>query len=1713
MKWLFKNQNKVVLSLLHQIFTSLILIVLLSLLMPAYASAVVIDLAEYFFDNDPGEGNGIVIPVIPGGGPDNPMQIDFSVIDTSGLSIGSHYLNIRARCDYCADVNGNWSYANWGPARQYIINITSINSYVAGAEIFVDADPGEGAGTPVAVPVDGNYDERIESVDTALGTATWTTGPHTVYIRARNSNGLWGQAKPLFSDTANNVNVVGDKWVARAEYFLDTDPGEGFAVPLSLYSTGGYGVPARIDLSGISLKNLSIGPHTLNIRAQDSEGVWGPARQISFNVIQSNYSMTGAEFFVDTDTGAGSGDTLTPYDGGWDEGSELVASTFNTGIHGIGTHTLCARGRDYRGWGGNISCTSFEIQDNANKAIVAGFIKENGTGLPLNGVRVYSPEDGAETYSQFDGSYSLIVPEGPRRLQINMGGYQPVEVAITVVAPRFEKLFNLVRLEQPFGQQPNVGVIADPVNTATGNYFFSRTDLKVPASGIPFEFSRYYNAQDLTSGSLGFGWSHNLDVRIYQLNIGNSGNNGEDIVIAKYGDGHTERYQSDGLGGYISQPGIYAQLYLAGGVYELLTKEDIHYLFDLSGRLSSVKDKKGNTLTINRDGAGKITTAIDPAGRTYTFTYNTSGFLSSITDPIGRVIQYSVNDLGNLTTDTDSNGNITNYTYDSHHLLLTVRDPMNNNIVSNIYDAMRRIVSLQKDAYGNTTSFTYDPLSRTTTIDDPMQGKTRHIYDEHLRLIEEVNPLNYSNRYEYDFNNNRIKVWDRKGSLTTYAYDTKGNVLTKADALGNIVDITYDSKSNPLTRTDALGYITVFEYDANGNLIKTTDPAGKFTTITYNTKGLPLTITDANGNTINSTYDVQGNLTGVTDALGNSTVYTNDGAGRRITVTDAIGRTTSYTYDNNDNLLEVSALDIADPLHHVSRYTYDDNNNRLSVTDPKSNTTQYSYDAKDRLVKITDPLNNTTTYTYDALDRKASVKDKNGNVTVYTYDAAGNVTEATDALLNKVIFTYDANGNKLTGTDPPGNTTTYTYDALNRVVGVTGPLGSTSTNTYDKPGRVISTTNAARKVTGFTYDAMGRLIKVTDSNGGIVKFTYDSNGNRLTMTEPKGNTTTYIYDALNRLTSKTEPLGGQYQYTYDAVGNVVSLNDPNGNTITYNYDALNRITATAYPDSSTVVLAYDANGNRISMVDSVGTSIYQYDVLNRLTRYTDPFGQTVDYGYDANGNGASLTYPDGKVVAYTYDVLNRLISVEDWSDRTTAYSYDSAGRVTGAVNPNTTTSAYIYDTAGRLTGLTNSKSDASIISNYSYTLDAIGNHTQAVQDEPMNSYIPGANIVYSYDNENRLNDVSGMGNTFDANGNMTAKGSNTFNYDFNDRLIESNVTGVITQYHYDGAGNRLERVQNGVTTRYVLDVNGSLANVLAETDGGGSITAYYVYGLGLISKVLPNGTAFYYHYNSLGSTVALTDASQNITDSYAYDPFGRLANVSGSNANPFRYVGRYGLMDEGNGTLYVRARYYMPELGRFMTKDPLAGEDGDSQSLNRYVYAVNNPVRMVDVSGYSASEGSGYFKLSFGSSDPILLHNVLISSSNINNYNSTPVLVEGSDINNSSQILKGGLTVTEGVVNVAGGLYIALPGLIIAQTGVLALPACVTVVGCIPSFSAMGYGIALATPGLVEMGKGGLAIIEGTGDIFGGMYGTNNPFKDTVVEKWDNYLKWGTLGL
>ncbi len=1044
------------------------------------------------------------------------------------------------------------------------------------------------------------------------------------------------------------------------------------------------------------------------------------------------------------------------------------------------------------------------------------------------------------------------------------------------------------------------------VNTAIGNYAFQKTDLAIPGRGLPVVFATAYNAMapynpksPIDNYIMGPGWTHSYNMTATEVT-----KDGANLFVrVKWGDGHEEVYKWDGTAykGF----GVHNKVVGGGGsgTLTVTTRTQVRYSFTLDNSKTKSypsTDKYGNQTTLTTN-VYRLSNISDRNSNTTTLNY--SGNLSSITDTVGRITSFTY-----MTMTNSSGTDITRLT--------KVADPIGRT-VEFTYDADGKLIS-SKDLNGGATTFAYKQVQGLSTplivtITDPRwnpyvsNSYKDGITDTSYKKATSIS-IGGSGPSSISYSGSTASVKDPLAFTTTYTHDTSKRLTQVTDPLTKNIGLTYGDTSNPLDPTgvtDKRDYQTIFTYDSNGNVLTMTDPLGKVT---------------------NLEYDSMNNLTRKTDAL---------------------GRVTTYTYDAKWNLTKISA---SIGTVNITNNTY---GQPETVMDARGNTTLYVYDSQGNLTEVREPIGKMTKFVYDSVGRKTSETDANGNTTYFTYDNNNNLLTIKNALNQTVSYQYDTNGNRTVVIDENGNTTSYTFDARNTLTVITDPEGGIISYGYDELNRLKTITDASGKITKYEYDAIDNLTRVTDANSGTLTYTYDANGNRLSMTDPNGKATNYTYDSLNRLKTKTEPLGGIFEYFYDVVGNVDYMTGPRGTT-DYEYDLMNRITKVTYPDYSTVSFAYDNNGNITSMTDGLGTTTYQYDALDRLTSYTDPFGKTVSYVYDSNNNRTSITYPDSKVVQYGYDTLNRLATVRDWLNRTATYSYDSASRLTGITNPNGTVSVYAYDKSDRLTALTNRKSSYDVISTYSYAMDAVGNPTSVNLTEPLLRSVSNQNITYTYDSENRLTSAGGVSYGYDSNGNLTSRGSSdNFSYDYRDKLSQSFISGVTTQYKYDGAGNRLAKIGGGTTKRYVLDINNELSNVIAETDGSGNITAYYVYGLGLLSKVLPDGTAFYYHYDSRGSTIALTDADGNITDAYAYDPFGKVVNSTGTTPNPFRYVGRYGLMDEGNGLTYVRARYYMPELGRFITKDPLTGEDRDGQSLHRYVYAINNPVRLVDVSGLS----------------------------------------------------------------------------------------------------------------------------------------------------------------
>ena len=209
--------------------------------------------------------------------------------------------------------------------------------------------------------------------------------------------------------------------------------------------------------------------------------------------------------------------------------------------------------------------------------------------------------------------------------------------------------------------------------------------------------------------------------------------------------------------------------------------------------------------------------------------------------------------------------------------------------------------------------------------------------------------------------------------------------------------------------------------------------------------------------------------------------------------------------------------------------------------------------------------------------------------------------------------------------------------------------------------------------------------------------------------------------------------------------------------------------------------------------------------------------------------------------------------------------------------------------------------------------------------------------------------------TYDDEGQLSTKSATSYNFDYEQRLIAISGADMI-QYKYDGRGNRLEAIRNGVKTRYIYDASG---NLLAEADGNNVIKKCYIYGHGLLAMVQPTGQTYTYHYNGIGSTIAVTDQNKNIVNKYSYTPFGILVAQERIITQPFKYAGKHGIMYEPNGFYYMRARYYDPEIRRFISEDPLGLDSG----VNLYAYCANNPINFVDPLGLLSivAGGSGSF--------------------------------------------------------------------------------------------------------------------------------------------------------
>ncbi len=341
----------------------------------ATANSADITAAEYFFDNDPGVGNGIATSV----GASGPI-VNFTAVIPTSLGTGFHFLAIRTR-----GTDGIWGLLE---SRGFYISSSSANAAdISAAEYFFDADPGNGNGTATPVGANGPTVNFTAVIPTSLG-----TGFHFLAIRTRGTDGMWGLFEKrgfyISSTTANAANIM------AAEYFFDTDPGVGNGIATAVGPSG-----ATVNFTAVIPTSLSVGFHFLSIRVKGADGMWGLFEKRGFYISQSTADMPivmDAEYFFDTDPGVGNATSLSVTSPG-----NSFTQTFNIPVPGTmpdGPHFLAIRVKDQGGEWGLFEYRQFEV----------------GGIIPVTGLTFMAKKDGGKvnlewyTISEINSSHFEI---------------------------------------------------------------------------------------------------------------------------------------------------------------------------------------------------------------------------------------------------------------------------------------------------------------------------------------------------------------------------------------------------------------------------------------------------------------------------------------------------------------------------------------------------------------------------------------------------------------------------------------------------------------------------------------------------------------------------------------------------------------------------------------------------------------------------------------------------------------------------------------------------------------------------------------------------------------------------------------------------------------------------------------------------------------------------------------------------------------------------------------------------------------------------------------------------------------------------------------------------------------------------------------------------------------------------------------------------------
>lgn len=744
-------------------------------------------------------------------------------------------------------------------------------------------------------------------------------------------------------------------------------------------------------------------------------------------------------------------------------------------------------------------------------------------------------------------------------------------------------------------------------------------------------------------------------------------------------------------------------------------------------------------------------------------------------------------------------------------------------------------------------------------------------------------------------------------------------------------------------------------------------------------------------------------------------IRTEDAGGVGVTFSIIDGQTVSATQDNGDGIT----------------YDYDQNGLVTRAIYPGGQMVDFTYDVTNQYLLSAASGQNQITLNYvtqgprSALHAIQSVTVNGGAEYQYTYDARGRlITERTAGGEIAVQYRYDQ----------PGSVTVVYLDGteFTQQVGLFGesrrsidPLGQLTSFVNDKNGLVTSIVDAAGFRTEFERDETGSITRSVDSNGNDTQYSYDTFGDLFVLQDAKGHSTAFVNNAQGNLETVTYQDGSQEYFQYGGQSELVQSTNRNGDNVFWSYDNHGRLTGIEYgADGSTKTFVYNQRNYLVSATNSYGTLQFAYDQFDNLTRVDYPGGRFVEYTYDNTGRRLRTSDSGGTSFTYVYDAIGRLDSVvNDAVQPILSYAYDQNGEVSRIDNANGTSTRLTYDDRGRVLTQNTHAADDSMLWQYEYTYDAVGNIatmqtnaglwkytydptgqlitvtepggalTSYTYDEVGNRVaVQGAlNKAYVSDEMNRYRSAGQFSYTYDESGNVIGKtdGSQVWSYTWgaNGRLTGVDGPDGTFQYEYDALDQQVAITRNGIRTEWLSDV--LRQTPLSQFDAGGNRLSGFVTATGLAAEITADNSLEFFAFDAIGNTVGITSSTGSAVNEYAWMPFGESVQATESRENLFQFGGGFGLTTTGDGLVRMGYRHYDPQVGRFMSEDPIGFQGGD---VNNYRYARNQPNVIADPSGLQPIDGVG------GSGD---------NNNNNNFYNKEKKIGKDQDQLNSEQVENG----------------------------------------------------------------------------------------------------------